>query len=316
MLLTTPRSPDRSLKTSSSDHAFALAVTLTLSLLIAIGVPLAAVLPPKYVQALPVSILVPLYIYPDPGSWDWLYNSAVKYPDLNFTAIVNPCNGPCNPPYPGGLQIAAIQQLNKFPNIQTVGYIDVNYTNTDNGTVNEQIKTYAGWTNTSGLAIHGIYFDRTPVREAGDEKDRGGNGKEGGEAGRVARYMRNISATVKHVEGFVEPTILIHNPGMIPDVNLTKQYESYVDITVVFEGAWQDLPTAPETKKRVAVLGGSREQFAFMIHDTPMEIGRTGIRKVINNVRKNAQYVFVTNLGDKWEEGVAGIWWWVLAMTW
>jgi hypothetical protein len=75
---TTSSSPGRSLKTSS-DHALALSVTITLSLLIAIGLPLAGVLPPKYVQALPVSILVPLYTYPNPGAWDWLYDSYVVH---------------------------------------------------------------------------------------------------------------------------------------------------------------------------------------------------------------------------------------------
>jgi hypothetical protein len=208
--------------------------------------------------------------------------------------------------------------------VQTVGYIDVDYGNRENGTVIDEIKTYAGWSNTSGLAIHGIYFDRTPSQEEqsdeegeGEGEDEGKGKSEGeGDAGMVARYMRNISATVKHADGFAEPKILIHNPGMVPDANLTKQYEAYVDITVVFDRSWRDLPTATDMKRRLGAFKGSREQFAYLIHDTPKEIGKTGIRKVINNVRKNAQYVFVTDLGGKWEEGVAAIWRWVLEMTW
>lgn len=61
------------------DRDIALAVTITLALLIAIGVPLLAILPQKYVTQLPISIIVPLYISPDAGAWNRLYEAYVKY---------------------------------------------------------------------------------------------------------------------------------------------------------------------------------------------------------------------------------------------
>lgn len=57
------------------EHVLALSVTITLALLVAIGVPLGAILPQKYVKQLPVNILVPFYVYPDPGAWDGLYEA-------------------------------------------------------------------------------------------------------------------------------------------------------------------------------------------------------------------------------------------------
>jgi hypothetical protein len=56
-----------------SDKALALAVTLTLAFLIAIGLPVAAILPEKYIDKLPLNIIVPLYIDPNSGAWDRIY---------------------------------------------------------------------------------------------------------------------------------------------------------------------------------------------------------------------------------------------------
>lgn len=56
-----------------NDKALALAVTITLAFVIAIGLPVAAIVPEKYIDKLPISILVPLYIDPDRGAWNRLY---------------------------------------------------------------------------------------------------------------------------------------------------------------------------------------------------------------------------------------------------
>lgn len=57
------------------EHTLAISVTIILALLIAIGLPLAALLPPKYVIPLPVNVLLPLYINPEQGGWDRLMES-------------------------------------------------------------------------------------------------------------------------------------------------------------------------------------------------------------------------------------------------
>lgn len=57
------------------DHVLAVFVTMLLTLLIAIALPLAAILPQKYVTPLPVNVMVPLYIDPEAGSWGRLVES-------------------------------------------------------------------------------------------------------------------------------------------------------------------------------------------------------------------------------------------------
>lgn len=58
-----------------NDHVLALSVTLTLALLLAIGIPLGVVLPQKLIKPLPINILVPFYVYPEPGVWERLYDA-------------------------------------------------------------------------------------------------------------------------------------------------------------------------------------------------------------------------------------------------
>lgn len=67
--------PSKRPRKNDDDRAFALSVTLTLIILISLGLPLAALLPPKYVTKLPINIILPLYILPVTGSWDPLYEA-------------------------------------------------------------------------------------------------------------------------------------------------------------------------------------------------------------------------------------------------
>jgi len=57
------------------EHVLALAVTITLAILVLIGVPLGAILPQRYVVQLPVNVIVPFYVRPLPGAWDRLYQA-------------------------------------------------------------------------------------------------------------------------------------------------------------------------------------------------------------------------------------------------
>jgi hypothetical protein len=59
----------------ADDRVLALSVTITLALLIIIGLPLGTILPPRYVQKLPINILVPLYNVPSSGAWEKLYDT-------------------------------------------------------------------------------------------------------------------------------------------------------------------------------------------------------------------------------------------------
>ena len=72
------------------------------------------------------NILFPLYIHPYPLSlWQPLTDAAVKYPDITFTAVVNPSNGPAvdDKGCPDRDFVEGIASLNKHANIRTMGYV-------------------------------------------------------------------------------------------------------------------------------------------------------------------------------------------------
>lgn len=56
------------------DRVLALSVTLTLALLIIVGVPLVAVIAQKFIVQLPVNVLVPSNAFKDATSWNRLYD--------------------------------------------------------------------------------------------------------------------------------------------------------------------------------------------------------------------------------------------------
>ncbi|KAH7116121.1 Spherulation-specific family 4 [Dendryphion nanum] len=267
-----PRQPPRRPppRQKIDDRTLALTVTFILTVLIAIGLPLGIVLPQKFVRQLPVNVLIPLYSSPVLGTWEPLNDIFIKHSDTIFTAIISLSSGPGTPPYPNAPQIAAISKLKAHSNVRVVGYIDINYGMRDSKSVIDEIKTYAGWSNHSNsrLALQGLLFDRTPATDSLQARE----------------YLVNISAIAKHSDGFLSPMILIHNPGRVPDTNMTN---SYVDMTVVFEGAYEMLPTHESTKKALSSLRGDRDSYAFMVHSTPTGVENARLRRMINSVRKD-----------------------------
>jgi hypothetical protein len=218
-------------------------------------------------------------------------NSIIKHPDTNFTIIISVDHGPSVSAWPPGIYLAPIKRLNTLPNAQTIGYVDTAYGSRDGEKVRKDIATYAGWNNTR-IALSGIFFDHTPAEDVDDARI----------------YLKNISATVRHTEGFLEPTIVVHNPGRMPDVNLTKYH---ADVTVVFEGELKDMPSRDETRTKLRDLGGGRQSYAEIVHSVPRTISRGGIRKIINSARRDVGWLFVTDrvgdnkydwYSDRWEE--------------
>ncbi|KAF2451677.1 hypothetical protein P171DRAFT_376037 [Karstenula rhodostoma CBS 690.94] len=286
-----PRQPPKRQRRHIDDHVLALSVTITLAILVLIGVPLGAVLPQRYVVPLPINVIVPFYVYPDQDAWDRMFQAAIKHPETNFTVIVSVDHGPSPSAWPPGAYLAPIKRLNTLPNVQAIGYVDTDYGSRDGEKVRKEISTYAGWNNTD-LAISGIFFDHTPAEDVDDARI----------------YLKNVSATVRHTEGFLEPTIVVHNPGKVPAANMTNYH---ADVTVVFEGAYKDMLTRDETKAQLRELGGSRHDYAEVIHSVPRTMSRGGIRRIINGARRNIGWLFVTDrmgdnkyewYSDRWEE--------------
>lgn len=190
-----------------------------------------------------------------------------------------------------------IQRLNKMPNVQAIGYIDTVYGSRNNETVRKEIATYAGW-NKSGIAISGIFFDHTPAEDVNDAR----------------AYLKNVSATVRHSEGFLDPKIVVHNPGKVPDANMTS-YRA--DVTVVFEGELKDMPERGDMREKLRDLKGRREDYAEIVYSMPRTTSRGGIRKIINSARRDIGWLFVTDrLGDNKYDWYSDRWEEFLSLTW
>jgi hypothetical protein len=177
--------------------------------------------------------------------------------------------------------------------VQTIGYID----SRKDSTVLKEIETYASWTKTSGLSMYGIFFDRTPFEDTAENNE----------------YLRNISAAVKHADGIQWPRLVVHNPGVVPNANLSS---TFVDVTIVFDGQYKDVEERKDMKKRLAKFPGNRANYGMVIHSLPEKIRRGGLRKLINSVKQNVKYMFITTLDEKYGKGFGSRWSDFLSLTW
>lgn len=168
--------------------------------------------------------------------------------------------------------------------MKTLGYIDTAGGNRGNATVRKEIETYAGWSNIStDMMLSGIYFDHTPYA---DENN-------------AAAYLANISATVRYSDGFGKNAVVVHNPGRLPAVRLMA---SKPDLTVIFEGAYDYMPRKQELSTRPIGSVQKREDVAMLVHSVPQNLGKTGLRKIIDDVRKDVEWLYITDLTERFYE--------------
>lgn len=167
-----------------------------------------------------------------------------------------------------------------YPNVQTLGYIDTAGGSRDNATVRKEIETYAGWADVSkAMSLHGIYFDHTPYQGEND----------------TLSYMKNITETVRSSKGFGDRTLVVQNPGRVPEASLLAFKPN---ITVVFEGSYADMPRKQDLKHRVQGLKEDRENFAMLVQSVPQNLGRVGLRKIIDDVRRDVEWLLLTDLTE------------------
>ena len=212
--------------------------------------------------------------------------------------IINPDNGPGSAAWPSASYIEAVKALNVHTNVQTLGYIDAADGTRDNATIRAEIATYAGWANvTEKLGLDGIYFDHTPWKYADDAR----------------AFLKNISATVRHSEGFGDGAFVVHNPGRVPEEGLTA-YKP--DLTVMFEGVYKDMPRKGKLHDMVEKTTSNRKERALLVHSAPDNLGTGGLRKIVDDVRRDVQWLFVTDLtehvyddyGSTWEQWLNVMW--------
>jgi hypothetical protein len=129
----------------------------------------------------PGSVIIPLYVYPSAGAWEPVYDMydapilfvakvsdvcrASTYPLLQFTAIVNIHNGPGEGALPNTEYSTAIETLNSFSNVRTIGYVATTWCARNLSSVLDDIAAYSFWGEyNSSLAMSGIFVDETPTQ--------------------------------------------------------------------------------------------------------------------------------------------------------
>ncbi|KAF3906049.1 Spherulin-4 [Orbilia brochopaga] len=173
-----------------------------------------------------VSILFPLYIYPDLGCWDRVLTAVSQHPEQHFTFVINPNSGPGSENYPDAEYIDAIAKLNVYKNVTLIGYVHASYGTRDPLQIISEIARYAAWSSHPEVDIHvsGIFVDEAPG-ELGDDRMH-------------LEYMELLFCGVKRAFASVGlQGYLITNPGKIVD----KAFYKYADSIVCYEAAFKTM---------------------------------------------------------------------------
>lgn len=196
-----------------------------------------------------VSILLPLYIYPQDGSWDPLLNAAAAHSAVDFNVIVNPASGPGIESLPDENYVDALRSLGSYPNVNLLGYVRCGYGDRATEEIDADIAIYASWEDEftllgeggENVELQGIFVDEVPAELE------------------YVDLMSHITELVRDTwanDMYREATVVL-NPGVVID---TSFYE-YADSVVAFEDA--------ETERAVFMSDG----IADMDWDTKAKTG-------------------------------------------
>lgn len=171
------------------------------------------------VPTLATKLLLPLYQYPEDGSWDSIYDTIQGNPGLTFQVILNVDSGPgSSSSGPNSDFASATAKLNAYPNVETLGYVHTLFGEASHDDVNANVSAWHAW-NTytqANTSIHGIFFDEVHNTE-GDNSD--------------VTYMQALVESAISTFGSQKPTI-VFNPGSKPE---HLEFYDLADYVVVFE---------------------------------------------------------------------------------
>jgi Spherulation-specific family 4 len=108
---------------------------------------------------------------------------------------------------------------------------------------------------------------------------------------------------------------IVHNPGAIPD---DSRLFSGADVIVVFEQPYDEYSSDASELQHLAsnaTNGYKRGNFCYMVNSLPSNWGKSQLENFVNEVDKDAQYLFLTNrnitdedvyngFGDNWNDFV------------
>ncbi|PQE22010.1 cell surface spherulin 4 protein [Rutstroemia sp. NJR-2017a BBW] len=189
------------------------------------------------------AILLPLYIYPLQGAWDFVTTAVAKYPDVPFNVIINPNSGPgVTNAYPASDFIDAIASLNVYPNVNLLGYVDTVYMSKTTDKVSTEVETYKYWSTYTQKDIHldGIFFD--------DIIDT------------WTTTSSSYHTTIAHLAHSLNLTVTL-NPG----TTVPSQFYAIADNILALENDYSDFEAGNGGK--VSALGAQASKSSVMLND-------------------------------------------------
>ncbi|MCJ1276917.1 hypothetical protein MMC21_004724 [Puttea exsequens] len=219
-------------------------------------------------EAASLSIILPLYVYPEASASAW--NNAnvaiTAYPDVQWQVIINPNSGPdIASGYPTDeTYIASIANMNSYPNVITLGYVDTNYSMRMYSDVTRDIDVYAGWASDTeaDISIDGIFFDDV----TNDSPHT---------------YMENAAAYANTTMPS-QDTPIVFNP--CTQIAPSPLFD-YCDTVIEFESPYSDYTKNGKDATGADVIASipndARAKSAFIVYSTPSGVDVTSMVQAI-----------------------------------
>lgn len=220
------------------------------------------------------NVVIPLYIYPSASAWNTYFSAISARPDITFSVIVNPNNGPGAGSAPDSNYIANIATLNSFHNVRTLGYVHVSEATRSISAVQADIATFGKWASytSKNIQMDGIFFDEAPSAYTKA----------------TANYMSTVASKTRSAlkNSKVAAPYVMFNPGTTP----ASAFYGIADSIVVFENAWSQYTSTSLN----AIPAAYRTKSTFIIHNFS---GSTTAQSNFVTALRQAGYTgsFVTN---------------------
>ncbi|OGM48874.1 spherulin 4-like cell surface protein [Aspergillus bombycis] len=221
-------------------------------------------------------VMIPYYLYPSTGAWTPLEELILANPDVQFTIIINPDNGPGSSTASDTNFLTAVPRLASYSNALVLGYVSTQKGTRDISEVEQDIQTYASWPSASGkssFAVHGIFLDEAATDYSAD----------------TVTYYTNLASTIRQSDGLGPNNYIVTNPGAVPD----SSYLDIPDSTVIFESAYSEFQSAYSANEFEKVKGLDLSRFATMVYGIPSD---TDLSTLITQLRSISSHTYMSNL--------------------
>lgn len=238
--------------------------------------------------------------------------------------MINPNSGPGEPPAPDANYSRELPLFNAKENVTTVGYVRMQYCKRSVEEVFDDVVVYGGWSKdheSNGIYVEGIFLDEAPNEFSHD----------------VGKYLNVVSEKIKNTPGILgeklvsplasiifsyclhpqqtdkqqllqppssqvitKPTQIIHNPGTVPDKELTQ---TRPEVTAVFEESYSRYRACGQNEQR-ALAAYDRKGASYILHSVP----RNQVIPLVRELRPRAEYIFVTDRDTRFYEGFGESW--------